>query len=275
MPAFPGGLINLNWFPKFIRRGFWRFADRVVVDPMISPALNAFREKIGLPPVKQIVGSWWNSPTLTLGMWPEWFLPIQSDYPKQVKLAGFPLYDESDHQSLDPDLESFLQAGTPPIAFTPGSAMLFGHKFFEAAVDACVQMKRRGLLLSRHSDHIPANLPDSVKYVPFAPFGVLLPRCAAAVHHGGIGSTAQGFNSGIPQLIMPMSHDQFDNAALSKKLGTADFLSVRSFKGKNVADKLDRLINSSDVQAKCRTIQQKIRSENAVEKCCQILESAN
>ncbi len=273
MPALPGGLIDLNWFPHFVRRGFWRFADWLLIEPMIRPELNAFRDKHGLPPVRGIVGQWWNSPTLTIGMWPEWFFPIQPDYPRQVKLAGFPLYDESDHVSLDPELESFLQSGPPPIAFTPGSAMLFGHKFFEAAVDACVRMNRRGILLSRHPDHIPANLPETIKYVPFAPFGVLLPRCSAVVHHGGIGSTAQGFNSGIPQLIMPMSHDQFDNAAIAKRIGVADFLSVRAFKGRNVASKLEQLIQSDEALQKCQQIQQQIRSENAVEKCCRLLES--
>ena len=41
---------------------------------------------------------------------------------------------------------TFLRAGDSPIAFTPGSAMVFGHEFFDTAVRACAILKRRGIL---------------------------------------------------------------------------------------------------------------------------------
>jgi len=39
------------------------------------------------------------------------------------------------------------------------------------------------------------------------------------VHHGGIGTSAQALTAGIPQLVVPFAHDQFDNAARLMRLG--------------------------------------------------------
>ena len=109
----------------------------LVVDQLLGPEVNGFRRELGLPPVKRIFDRWIHSPTLAIGMFPNWFAPPQPDWIPQIRLAGFPLYDEHDVTQLSPEVESFLGAGSPPIAFTPGSAMTFGHEFFRAAVEAC------------------------------------------------------------------------------------------------------------------------------------------
>jgi len=51
-----------------------------------------------------------------------------------------------------------------------------------------------------------------------------LPRCAVFVHHGGIGSCAQGLRARVPQLIRPFAYDQFDNAARIEADGAGRFV---------------------------------------------------
>ena len=70
--------------------------------------------------------------------------PPAEDWPEQVRLTGFPLYDESGIAGLSAELEAFLKAGEEPIAFTPGSAMFQGRKFFEESVAACQMMGSAG-----------------------------------------------------------------------------------------------------------------------------------
>src|SRR6202012_1799180 len=53
----------------------------------------------------------------------------------------------------------------------------------------------------------------------YVPLRALLPRCAALVHHGGIGTTAEALRAGVPQVIVPLAFDQFDNAARVRALG--------------------------------------------------------
>ena len=272
MPVLPGGF-NSNLVPRFMREKFWEGADKWVFDPALCPTLNALRVEVGLPPVTRIQEQWWHAPQLTLGLWPDWFFARQADYPTQVRLAGFPLYDESDHVSLDQQLVDWLREGDKPIAFTPGSAMVFGERFFTNAVDACRRLNRRGILLTRHVAHLPKLLPSSVRHVPFAPFGSLLPHCAALVHHGGIGTTSQALRAGVRQLIMPMSHDQYDNAAICKRLGVADSISVRGFSGRRVAKKISALLSSRASESACTNVASRFKESNPIDTACDLIEA--
>ncbi|KAI8532180.1 hypothetical protein RHMOL_Rhmol11G0193500 [Rhododendron molle] len=53
------------------------------------------------------------------------------------------------------------------------------------------------------------------------PYKWLFPRCAAAIHHGGSGSTAAALHAGIPQVICPFMLDQFYWAERMFWLGVA------------------------------------------------------
>ncbi|MGC3968664.1 MAG: hypothetical protein QM775_15215 [Pirellulales bacterium] len=221
------GMATYDWLPRSLILGQYWLADQVV-DRLINPELNGFRRELGLPPVRRFFNGWLHSPKLTVGLFPNWFAPPQPDWPKQIQLTGFPLYDEGDHTPLGTDVEEFLAAGTPPIAFTPGSAMTFGQSFFAAAVDACRRLNRRGILLTRHEEQIPSSLPAEVRHFPFVPFTKLLPRCSALVHHGGIGTMSQALAVGLPQVVMPLSHDQPDNIQRAERLGVGAGCTPRS-----------------------------------------------
>src|SRR5262249_33907241 len=145
----------------------------------------------------------------------------QPDWPANVKTVGFPLWDTPGTATLPDDIVEFLSAGAPPIAFSPGSANKEAHQFFAAAVDACRRLGRRGILLTKYDHQLPKQLPESVRHVGFVPMSQLLPRTAALVHHGGIGSCAQGLAAGVPQIVRPMSYDQFDNSRRLVRLGVA------------------------------------------------------
>jgi UDP:flavonoid glycosyltransferase YjiC (YdhE family) len=269
LPAAP----PLGWAPPFFMRFVFNFVDRFVLDPVIAPPLNAFRAEKGLPPVKYIVRDWWHSPDLAIGLFPGWFSKPQPDWPPQMRLTGFPLFDEKGIEPLSAELKSFLDAGDAPIAFTPGSAMFHGREFFEAAVDACTIVNRRGILLTRHRENLPASLPPGVIHIPYAPFSELLPRCAALVHHGGIGTTAQGMAAGIPQLIQPMSHDQPDNAERLKKLGVGEGISVKRFRGPEVARKLRMLIGDTNVAARCKEVAARFVGDRPLDTTCDLIEN--
>jgi UDP:flavonoid glycosyltransferase YjiC (YdhE family) len=266
------GTTNYSWLPRWVKRSVWWFLDHAMMDPAFGPSANEVRRGLGLPPVRRIFEQYLNSPLLTIGMWPDWFGPPQPDWPRQMKLAGFPLYDPSCSSPLDPEIDSFLRSGEAPVVFTPGSAMVHGHAFFAAAVEACQRLNRRGLLMTRHEEHLPPSLPPTVRRFAFAPFSKLLPRCAALVHHGGIGSTAAALAAGIPQVIMPMSHDQPDNTDRSLKLGVAERIVPKRFTGPNVAAALGRLLDSAGVKQRCTDLARRCRETNGIGDACDMIE---
>jgi UDP:flavonoid glycosyltransferase YjiC (YdhE family) len=270
-PVLPG-LFMPDWLPRFAKRLQYRLADALIVEPVLTQGLNAFRAEVGLPPVHDIMGGWWHSPQRAIGLFPDWYAPPQPDWPPQVRLTGFPLYDERDLHEIPPDLAEFLDAGPPPVVFTPGSAMRHGHAFFAAAVEACRLLGRRGLLLTRFPEHLPAHVPDGVRHFSYVPFSQVLPRAAALVHHGGIGTTAQGLAAGIPHLVMPLAHDQPDNADRLRRLGVGRALPPARFRAPAVARALDALLASADVAARCRDYAGRIRQSRPLDEACRLIE---
>lgn len=274
LPRLPGP-IGLNWLPARFRRGFWDGADKWFIDPLILPQVNALRGEVGLPPTARVLNGWWQSPRLTLGFWPDWFARPRPDWPANTRLVGFPLFDERGVTPLPSELAAWLDApGGPPVAFTPGSAMTFGRQFFEASADACARLGRRGLLLTRHADQVPARLPDGVKHFAYAPFSELLPRCAALVAHGGVGTTAQGLVAGVPQLVMPMSHDQFDNAERVRALGCGDWVTRGRYTARRAARVLGRLLGDERVASACKRVAARFAGVDALAAACGLVEES-
>ena len=111
-----------------------------------------------------------------------------------------------------------------------------------------------------------------MRHFDYVPLGQLLPRAAALIHHGGIGTLAQGLAAGLPQLLMPMSHDQPDNAQRLQRLGVGDSLSRRAFRGPAVARRLARLLDSPAVHAACRATAQKMRDRSSIADTCTAIE---
>jgi len=266
-----GTLLMAPWVPRWIRSLQYWVTDKVV-DRIIGPELNSLRSELGLKPEHRVFGDWFYSPQLALGLFPEWFAQSQPDWPQQVQLTGFPLWDEPAATGLPAEVEEFLRGGESPIVFTPGSAMAHGQEFFQAAVDACQRLNRRGILLTKYPAQLPSELPDSVHHFGFVPFSQLLPRAAALVHHGGIGSCAQGLNAGLPQLLMPMAYDQPDNAARLERLGVAESLPPKKFRGPAVAKLLSRLLTDAQVHQRCHHWARQCNGEAALAASCEALE---
>jgi UDP:flavonoid glycosyltransferase YjiC (YdhE family) len=165
----------------------------------------------------------------------------------------------------------FLAAGSPPIAFTPGSAMRHGDDFFDAALGMCQRLNSRGIFLSRHKDHVPSNLPPEVLHVDFVPFSKLLPSCSAIVHHGGIGTCAQGLSAGIPQLVISMSHDQPDNGRRLERLGVGAVIPAKKFTADRGAAVMKRLMDEQH-RATCAKVQRLVASENPFHRTAGVVE---
>jgi UDP:flavonoid glycosyltransferase YjiC (YdhE family) len=271
-PRLPG-LYMPRWYPRWLKHWLWDGGDKYFIDPFIAPRLNEFRSRVGLSPVSHILRDWWNSPDMVIALFPDWYAPRQDDWPAQTRMSDFPLYDERDQHVTDPRLESFLSEGPPPIAFTPGSAMLFGGSFFRSAADACQILGMRGLLLTRHAEQIPSRLPPGVIHVPYAPFSTLLPRVAALVHHGGMGTTAQALRAGTPQLIMRMAHDQYDNALRVRRLGVGAEVKPSRFTARRVASALRRLLNTPGLSVSCQAVSARFKGVDGIEMACNHLES--
>ena len=265
-PLMPG------WLPSSLRPGVYALIDLLVLDRELAPDINAIRSRIGLPKVSRVFASWVHSPHKSLGLFPDWFAPPQPDWPPQAELAGFVFLDD-DAGPLAPELAAFLAEGEPPIVFTPGTAMKHADQFFRPSILAAMQLGRRAILLTRYPDQVPTPLPDGIATFAYAPFASLLPRVAALVHHGGIGTVAQALAAGIPQLVRPMTFDQPDNAARLQRLGVGLTLRPGQYEPRAVARALRALLDSREVAERCRLYASQISPVNALTAACDAIEA--
>jgi len=270
-PVMPAGNLPRG-APAFMKRFVYWLADVMVLDRTLDPHINAFRGELGLPPIRHATRDYWHSPQLTLGLFPEWFAPVQPDWPASVRLTGFPLYDERGVTPPPSGLEAFLAEHPRPVVFTPGSANVHAQDFFAAAVGACLRLDRPGVLLTRFPEQVPRDLPPKLRHFEFVPLSQLLPHAAALVHHGGIGTASQAMAAGIPQVIMPLSHDQPDNAARVKRLGIGDAIVPRRFTPERLSQMLASLMGSGDVATACRDIARRLRGVDAITQSCDLIE---
>lgn len=247
-----------------------------LADLALAPALNRFRAELGLPAARHVGRLWWHSPQRVIGLFPDWFASPQPDWPARAALTGFPLYDECEVSPVPPDLQAFLDqaeaAGDPPVVFAPGSSNRQAVRFFAAAAAACRRLGRRGLLLTRYPEQLPSKLPGGVLHAAYAPFSGVLPRSAALVHHGGIGTAGQALAAGLPQLVMPMTFDQPDNAVRLQRLGVARVLPPERFSGARVARNLESLLES-DAGRRAAEIARWFDGIDPIARTCDLIES--
>ena len=269
---------GFEWFrrvPRWIRRALYRLGD-LHSDRLLAPGINAYREQVGLrQPVRKIMRNYWNSPLQILALFPDWYGPKQADWPPQTVVTRFPLYDESEQVAVPEGLAAFLDAGEAPILFTPGSANIQAHRFFEVALAACRRFGSRAVFVTRCSEQLPPALPPEIRHFAYVPFSQVFPRCKALVHHGGIGTVAQGLAAGVPQLVMAMSHDQPDNGYRLTRLGMGAYLYPKAFTPDRASAALARLTQSPEVARACLAWRARIEGQMPAAAVSRFLEEAH
>jgi UDP:flavonoid glycosyltransferase YjiC (YdhE family) len=258
-------------FPPFLNRIVFWILDKLFIDPEIAAGFNRFRAELGLPPVKRMFHEWIHEADLLLGLFPEWFGRPQPGWPSNLRLTGFPLYDGADGAPLSHEVEEFLKSGAPPVLFTPGTAATSEASFFRESLQACRESGARALFLTRYREQLPAELPSSVRHFDYLRFSKLLPRVAAIVHHGGIGTSSQALAAGIPQLVRPLAYDQFDNAYRLETAGVARVVASKRYRAREVEDAIRDLISSEEVRTACASARRKIEGYDAVSATCDVI----
>jgi rhamnosyltransferase subunit B len=256
---------SLKWFrvlPVWAKRFLFSLPN--AVDLLALPGIRKICAKHGIKPPRSIWREWWDSPDGSLALFPAWFGAPQPDWPQNLLQWDFPMEDLGVEVAMQRELADFLAAGEKPVVFTPGSANVQAEKFFASAAEAVKRLGIRAVFVTRMGNQIPAGMEGRILQVDFVPFSKLLGHASAFVHHGGIGTMAQGFRAGVPQLIMAMSHDQPDNAERLRKLGSGIALMARDFTPERVTKELARLLGESHFAEAAEVLKRKTEAAGDV-----------
>jgi UDP:flavonoid glycosyltransferase YjiC (YdhE family) len=250
-------------------------------------AVNRLRADVGLAPsAAHPLFEGQHSPTLVLALFSRVLADPQPDWPPRTLITGFPFYDRRDRAGddaataegggLSPELRHFLDAGEPPVVFTLGSSAIWVAKdFYRESIAAARALGRRTLLLIGHERNRPAEpLPAGVAAFEYAPYGEVLPRASAVVHQGGVGTTGQALRAGRPALVVPFSHDQFDNGARVARLGCGRMLARTSYNAASATRELRAILGDGNYQASATGIGHRVRAEDGTRAACDAIEEA-
>lgn len=177
---------------------------------------------------------------------------VPADFPPHVRVGGFLFAADvlSDAVSVDPKLAKFMAvSGAPPvICFDFGSMPATQPEhLLQIGIDTCKQLGCRCVLVTgwsslgnyaKCSEWIES-AAGAMLVVHSAPHDWLFPRCAAVVHHCGVGTMASALRSGVPQVPVAVMFDQPHNAKLCVALGVAPgWLSFPSLSSKRLMNLL-------------------------------------
>lgn len=262
---------------RLANRASWALGEALVAR-MFDPPVNRVRAEYGLPAGK----NWMytqadNTPArlVAVAVSPT-FCPPPSDWPPFVRETGFLFWDRPEAWREPDELTAFLATQGPVVAISSGSMSLetasaFGA-FYRESLAAVRAAGARALVIGATRDVLPNPLPADVLALPFAPFSEVYPRCAAAIHHGGIGTTAQTLRAGVPQLVVPWAVDQFWTGAQVQRIGAGRSLQRRGYSATRATPILRELIENPAYGERCADVAARIAAEDGVATLCDALD---
>ena len=150
------------------------------------------------------------------------------------------------------DLDQWLDAGPPPVYFGFGSMpVLEPAQMLRDLVEITERLQIRALVGAGWTDYgaTAADLPDHL-YLATAEFDhdQVLPRCRAAVHHGGAGTTGAVLRAGLPSVVASVFADQPFWGWRIAQAGIGVTLPFRKLTSARLAAALERALKDGPTQ---------------------------
>ncbi|KAI9351453.1 hypothetical protein BDR26DRAFT_851088 [Obelidium mucronatum] len=234
MPMFPTWyeitgefppMIGLPSLGRFLNTLLYYIAG-VVLWLIFKPTFDRMRQSVGLRPI-----TYWGVTHLATFIpahhtWSPTLHSKPKDWLEETNIGGYLFYD-APTDSLKPELEVFLNDGTPPVYIGFGSMPIhLSTKFVPLIKDVLETLPESmrivvyagGMSNAIDSDSTKGQLKEQLMaqdptgkrlFVTYSvPQRLLFPRCSVIVHHGGSGTTGEALRSGKPSIVCSLIGDQ-------------------------------------------------------------------
>jgi sterol 3beta-glucosyltransferase len=203
--------------------------------------------------------------------------PRPTDWPDNLKVTGAwempSALRESLGEELPADFQVWLDDGDPPIFLGFGSMpVLDPQSLFDGIVSVTGALGRRAIVSRNCVPRAVEALPEHLWAIDALDHDRLFPRCAAVVHHGGIGSTTASLRAGRPTMVCSVFADQPWWGERIRRLGVGTHLSFRRLDRDNLESGLRKLLDPT-VAARAEQLGAAIRAEgDGLPEATQLLE---
>ncbi|MBD2000878.1 glycosyltransferase family 1 protein [Leptolyngbya sp. FACHB-541] len=189
-------------------------------------------------------------------------------------ITGYWFLDAASDWTPPPDLENFLQAGSPPVYIGFGSmGSRNPEETAELVLQALEQTGQRAILLAGWSGMQKEKMPDQAFLSGPVPHAWLFPRVAAVIHHGGAGTTAAGLRAGVPTIIVPFFGDQgfWGQRVADLGVGTAP-IPRKQLTVERLAEVIQTVVGDRTMRQRAADLEAKIRTEHGVANAVAIIQ---
>lgn len=272
--APPTGMPDLG---RTCNRLSWWLA-RTLMNKILRPYSNRLRQRLGLPPLDDILTQGWLSTPLTLLAVSPQLSMAPPDWPASVKTCGFfDLPHFAPDGALPAELADFLQGGEAPVYMTFGSWMPSDSDSQRATLalltDAASAADCRAIIQAPGWAACGFRSSRQILYVSAAPHAAIFPRCSAIVHHGGAGTTGAATAAGRPSIVVAHLSEQEHWGRALQRLGVAGKpLHRRTLSAKALAQAITRVVRQREMRVKALLAGEAMGRENGVADAVKLIE---
>lgn len=197
-----------------------------------------------------------------------------ADWRPDVHLTGYWRLPADGDFRPDPALAAFLAAGPPPVYAGFGSMPSRDPEVLGQTVIAAIRAAGKRGVVGSGWGGMAAMAADDIHVIGSAPHDWLFPRMAAVIHHGGAGTTAAAFHSGIPGIICPFGMDQPYWGNVSSRLGVGPApLSRKHLTVAALADRIRIASGDAAMRRAAVTLSERLREEDGVARAASLIEA--
>lgn len=173
-----------------------------------------------------------------------------------------------------PGLTEWLDSGPAPVYFGFGSTpVLDPAALLDELADVTQQMGVRGLIGAGWTQFASDGRRSKQLFIaPEFDHDRFFPRCRAAVHHGGAGTTATALCAGLPSLVMSVMGDQPHWGSRLKSLGLGSCVPFRKLRAGSLRRALEQVCDPSR-KARAAAFAERLAREDAAASAADTIES--
>jgi sterol 3beta-glucosyltransferase len=195
--------------------------------------------------------------------------PRPSDWNENIHQNGYWFLEEQDEYIPPIELVDFLNNGEKPIYIGFGSMVGENSDKISKNILEGLAMTGKRAIISGFGNL--QNIPDTIYKIDNIPHSWLFSKVSAVCHHGGAGTSAAGFEAGIPSMIFPFALDQFAWAQRAYDLGVGPKpMPIKKLTSEKFAESI-RYAMQENIISNAKELAKNIATENGARDCAKII----
>jgi sterol 3beta-glucosyltransferase len=199
--------------------------------------------------------------------------PKPPDWGGHIDVTGYWFLEAPNDWEPPDGLVDFLATGPPPVYVGFGSmSTRRSEEITDVVLQALALSGQRGLLAKGWGGLSDMDLPENLFELESAPHDWLFPQMAAAVHHGGAGTTAASLRAGIPTIILPFWADQpfWGHRVFELGVGPRP-IPQKQLTTELLADAITLVASDQEMQQRAAELGRQIRAEDGITRAAEFI----